>query len=402
MGHFAQGGAVYLYGFDDFSDRWHELNMIAFTVLFGQAGNFVALSDEYLAAASIITLPDFSFFGTAEVFELDSLISDLIIDPPDLRIAAGGIGTVNVRLEDTPSNPVTITATAGEGLTIDPLELTFSGTVARAFTVTAANNLAGGEQITVNFSADGYITKQLQITIGSADRFLRFPADMVNIQEQSGGVRTTVSVSITDSDTIPTATSATVTITGQNLAGLSFPQFDSESMVLLTTLRDDGLEILVMPHSAYTGNRDVTVILSAPGYTPATMTLRITDASTEIPPTITIDPLNLSLAAGASENLLISLIAPVSSSLTITVTAGEGITVSPAEVVFGSVTGDTLKTVTVTADSATEDEYEPYRERFISFDFPDSPRVAVVIEGQFNAVEDNDGYQFWKIYILER
>ena len=273
-------GAVYLYGFDDFSDRWHELNMITFTEFLGQAGNFVALSDEYLAAASLSPSP--SFAGAADVFELDSLISDLIIDPPDLRIAADGIGTVNVRLEDTPSNPVTITATAGEGLTIDPLELTFSGTVARAFTVTAANNLAGGEQITVNFSADGYITKQLQITIGSADRFLRFPADMVNIQEQSGGVRTTVSVSITDSDTIPTATSATVTITGQNLAGLSFPQFDSESMVLLTTLRDDGLEILVMPHPVYTGNRDVTVILSAPGYTPATMTLRITDASTEL------------------------------------------------------------------------------------------------------------------------
>ena len=81
---------------------------------------------------------------------------------------------MNVRLEDTPSNPVTITATAGEGLTIDPLELTFSGTVARAFTVTAANNLAGGEQITVNFSADGYITKQLQITIGSARQVFAF------------------------------------------------------------------------------------------------------------------------------------------------------------------------------------------------------------------------------------
>ena len=26
-------GAVYLYGFDDFSDRWHELNMITFTEL---------------------------------------------------------------------------------------------------------------------------------------------------------------------------------------------------------------------------------------------------------------------------------------------------------------------------------------------------------------------------------
>ena len=75
---------------------------------------------------------------------------------------------------------------------------------------------------------------------------------MVNVQEQSGGVRTTVSVSITDSDTIPTATSATVAITGQNLAGLSFPQFDSESMVLLTTLRDDGLEILVMFDGMYT------------------------------------------------------------------------------------------------------------------------------------------------------
>ena len=300
-------GAVYLYGFDDFSDRWHELNMIAFEVVFGQAGNFVALSDEYLAAASLSLFP--SFAGAAEVFELDSLISDLIIDPPDLRIAAGGIGTVNVRLEDTPSNPVTITATAGEGLTIDPLELTFSGTVARAFTVTAANNLAGGEQITVNFSADGYITKQLQITIGSADRFLRFPADMVNIQEQSGGVRTTVSVSITDSDTIPTATSATVTITGQNLAGLSFPQFEDDSMgrALLTTLRDDGLEILVRPDGIYTGNRDVTVMLSAPGYTPATMTLRITDASTDQPPAITVNPLNLSLAAGASANLLISI-----------------------------------------------------------------------------------------------
>ena len=90
----------------------------------------------------------------------------------------------------------------------------------------------------------------------------------------------------------------------------------------------------------------------------------------------------------------ISLIDPVSSSLTITVTAGEGITVSPAEVVFGSDTEDTLKTVTVTADSATEDEYEPYRTRFISFDFPDSPEVEVLIEGQFNVVEDNTDINF--------
>ena len=74
-----QGGAVYLYGFDDFSDRWHELNMIAFEVVFGEAGNFVALSDEYLAAASL--LPSFAA-GAVDVFELDSLISDLIIDPP--------------------------------------------------------------------------------------------------------------------------------------------------------------------------------------------------------------------------------------------------------------------------------------------------------------------------------
>ena len=49
-------GAVYLYGFDAFSDRWHELNMITFTVTFGQAGNYVALSDEYLAAASLSPL----------------------------------------------------------------------------------------------------------------------------------------------------------------------------------------------------------------------------------------------------------------------------------------------------------------------------------------------------------
>ena len=377
-------GAVYLYGFDDFSDRWHELNMIAFEVTFGSAGNFVALSDEYLAAG--LLLPTFA--GAADVFELDSLISDLIIDPPDLRIAVGGTGTVNVRLEDTPNSPVTITATAGEGLTIDPLELTFSGTVARAFTVTAADDLINGQKITVNFSADGYITKQLQITIGSADRFLRFPADMVNVQEQSDGVPTTVSVSITDPDTIPTATSATVAITGQNLTGLSFPQFDIDSMVLLTTLRDDGLAISVGPDGIYTGNRDVTVMLSAPGYTPATMTLRIIDASMDQPPAITVNPLNLSLPAGSFQTFDIRIDSARTSTLNVTVTAGEGITVSPAKVVFGSATGDTLKTVTVTADSATEDEYEPYRTRFISFDVPSS-EVAVLIEGQFNAVEDN-------------
>ena len=378
-------GAVYLYGFDDFSDRWHELNMIAFEGFLTGAGTYVALSDEYLALG---LAP--SFIGQAEVFELDSLISDLIIDPPDLSIEAGGTGTVDVRLEDTPNSPVTITATAGEGLTISPSELPFTGTAAQIFTVMAASNLADGEQITVNFSADGYISKQAQITIQNISGVLGLPADVVNIQESGG--RTTVSVSITNSDTIPTATSATVAITGQNLAGLSFPQFDSESMVLLTTLRDDGLEILVGFDGIYTGNRDVTVMLSASGYTPATMMLRITDASTDQPPTITIDPLNLSLAAGASENLLISIIDPVASSLTIIVTAGEGITVSPAEVVFGSDTMDTLKTVTVTVDSATE--YEPYSISSILFDFPNSPVVEVLIEGQFNAVEDNEDINF--------
>ena len=257
--------------------------------------------------------------------------------------------------------------------------------------MTAANNLAGGEQITVNFSADGYITKQLQITIGSADRFLRFPADMVNIQEQSGGVRTTVSVSITDSDTIPTATSATVTITGQNLAGLSFPQFDIDSMVLLTTLRDDGLEILVGLDNVYTGNRDVTVMLSAPGYTPATMTLRIMDASTDTPPRITVPP-RLVVPAGSSQTFDISIDSARTSTLNVIVTAGEGITVSPAVLEFKP--GETI--VTATVSSLADGPYEPYSVSSILFDIPGSLEVAVVIEGQFNAVEDNTDTNFGK------
>ena len=158
-------GAVYLYGFDKFLDTWTELSIIFRTQnLGGVYGHGITVSDDNLVVTSR------NFDHEADVFELDPLISDLIIDPENLVITVtinNNSGTVNVNLENTPSSPVTVTADAQEGLTVSPASLDFTNTDPQTFTVTVVDDGVFREQSAVTFSADNYLSTRLAVTIDS-------------------------------------------------------------------------------------------------------------------------------------------------------------------------------------------------------------------------------------------
>ena len=136
--------------------------------------------------------------------------------------------------------------------------------------------------------------------------------DMLSLVEMEGGASTQISVSLKQIDADRGEVEVSINLEGSGLAVsttlLTFNSTKSQAVTVTATNNDD----------EYMDNRSGTVTLTATDYTPATVTIEITDD--ELPPfELSVEPSPLKLVIGTPTELTIEVSATEGVTLTVTV-----------------------------------------------------------------------------------
>ena len=384
-------GAVYLFGFDEVLDTWVELTTVASNnqhsgQVFGVSVALSGSGDGSLAIGSI----EESLARRVEVYDLDSVIPELIISPRTLSIVEGSIGeVVNVGLEGLIGDTAEIEVTVGEDLQVSPSLLTFTNTNMQSVRLTALDidhdTYGYTTRREVIFTADRYLSQRIIVTIEGEVGGIGFDLseDVISVTE---GDTTTVSVEVFGTEVSTAVVTAKIeTDTGE---GIQLPQFDVE--VTLGTLRSNGLVVIVARDNIDMGDRISTITLSAVGYDPAVLRVEIMES--DEPPLVLVpvvsitsfernDSIQVSETVG-SVTLRLTVSPPATQMLTVDVNYTGDVGALTGN--FSSVTPDNMSIdVTVPANTAERTFVIPVVDDQIA---AESTRTASIVLG------DGSGY----------
>ena len=266
-----------------------------------------------------------------------------------------------MQLSSEPAAAVTVDITGEGDLTVNPSSLTFTSATwdtAKTVTVTAAQDDDG---------ADDTLSVGHAVASGSADEYVGVSLDGLAVtvtDDEVPGVTltpTTLTVAEGDSanytvelDVQPTA-DVTINITGGgdvsvNPAMLTFTSatWDTAQTVRVTAAQDTDAvdDAQTVGHAVASGSADEYTGVAVDG-------LDVTVDDDERPG-IRLTPTTLTVNEGSMADYTVELRAQPSADVTVDITGGGDVSVSPSSLTFTSATWNTAQTVTVTAAQDTD------------------------------------------------
>ncbi len=285
----------------------------------------------------------------------------VILTPVTLTVAEGGTADYTVQLSSEPAADVTVDIIGGGDLTVNPNSLTFTSATwdtAKTVTVTAAQDDDG---------ADDTPTVGHAVASGSDDEYLGASlaglAVTVTDDEIPGVTLTPTSLTVAEGDTAdytvvldvqPTA-DVTINITGGgdvsvNPALLTFTNatWDTAQTVTVTAAQDiDAVDDAQTVTHAVAGS-------GADEYTGVAVDGLDVTVDDDERPGIRLTPTTLTVNEGSTADYTVELRAQPTADVTVDITGGGDVSVSPSSLTFTSATWNTAQTVTVTVAQDTD------------------------------------------------
>ena len=203
--------------------------------------------------------------------------------------------------------------------------------------------------------------------------------DMLSLVEMEGGASTQISVSLKQIDADRGEVEVSINLEGSGLAVsttlLTFNSTKSQAVTVTATNNDD----------EYMDNRSGTVTLTATDYTPATVTIEITDD--ELPPfELSVEPSPLKLVIGTPTELTIEVSA--TKGVTLTVTVGDANIIEELAAEYLLMSGETSTEISVRGGEvgATTLRITATAEGYATA----STQVSVVVLDSLRIVADTD------------
>ena len=285
----------------------------------------------------------------------------VILTPSTLTVAEGGTADYTVQLSSEPAADVTVDITGGGDLTVNPNSLTFTSATwdtAKTVTVTAAQDDDG---------ADDTPTVGHAVASGSSDEYLGATLDglavTVTDDEIPGVTLTPTTLTVAEGDTadytveldVQPTDDVTINITGGgdvsvNPASLTFTNatWDTAQTVMVTAAQDiDAVDDAQTVTHAIAGS-------SADEYTGVAVDGLDVTVDDDERPGIRLTPTTLTVNEGSTADYTVELRAQPTADVTVDITGGGDVSVSPSSLTFTSATWNTAQTVTVTAAQDTD------------------------------------------------
>ena len=285
----------------------------------------------------------------------------VILTPSTLTVAEGGMADYTVQLSSEPAADVTVDITGGGDLTVNPNSLTFTSATwdtAKAVTVTAAQDDDG---------ADDTPTVGHAVADGSAEEYLGASLDglavTVTDDEVPGVTLTPTTLTVAEGDTadytveldVPPTDDVTINITGGGdvsvkPAMLTFTSatWDTAQTVMVTAAQDSDAvdDAQTVGHAVASSSADEYTGVVVDG-------LDVTVDDDERPG-IRLTPTTLTVNEGSMADYTVELRAQPTADVTVDITGGGEVSVSPSSLTFTSATWNTAQTVMVTAAQDTD------------------------------------------------
>ena len=285
----------------------------------------------------------------------------VILTPSTLTVAEGGMADYTVQLSSEPAADVTVDITGGGDLTVNPNSLTFTSATwdtAKAVTVTAAQDDDG---------ADDTPTVGHAVADGSAEEYLGASLDglavTVTDDEVPGVTLTPTTLTVAEGDTadytveldVPPTDDVTINITGGGdvsvkPAMLTFTSatWDTAQTVMVTAAQDSDAvdDAQTVGHAVASS--------SAGEYTGVVVDGLDVTVDDDERPGIRLTPTTLTVNEGSMADYTVELRARPTADVTVDITGGGEVSVSPSSLTFTSATWNTAQTVMVTAAQDTD------------------------------------------------
>ena len=285
----------------------------------------------------------------------------VILTPSTLTVAEGGTGRYTVQLSSEPAADVTVDIIGGGDLTVNPNSLTFTSATwdtAKAVTVTAAQDDDG---------ADDTPTVGHAVADGSADEYLGASLDglavTVTDDEVPGVTLTPTTLTVAEGDTadytveldVPPTDDVTINITGGGdvsvkPAMLTFTSatWNTAQTVMVTAAQDSDAvdDAQTVGHAMASSSADE--------YTGVTVDGLDVTVDDDERPGIRLTPTTLTVNEGSRADYTVELRAQPTADVTVDITGGGDVSVSPSSLTFTSATWNTAQTVMVTAAQDTD------------------------------------------------
>ena len=285
----------------------------------------------------------------------------VILTPSTLTVAEGGMADYTVQLSSEPAADVTVDITGGGDLTVNPNSLTFTSATwdtAKAVTVTAAQDDDG---------ADDTPTVVHAVADGSAEEYLGASLDglavTVTDDEVPGVTLTPTTLTVAEGDTadytveldVPPTDDVTINITGGGdvsvkPAMLTFTSatWDTAQTVMVTAAQDSDAvdDAQTVGHAVASS--------SAGEYTGVVVDGLDVTVDDDERPGIRLTPTTLTVNEGSMADYTVELRARPTADVTVDITGGGEVSVSPSSLTFTSATWNTAQTVMVTAAQDTD------------------------------------------------
>ena len=281
------------------------------------------------------------------------------LSPSTLTVGEGATGEYTVELSVVPTGDVTVSVTAGGDVTVDPSALTFSTSswnTAQTVTVTAEHDddAADDTQTVAHAVVDGSATEYVGETLDGVavtvsdddDPGVTLSSSTLTVGEGATG-EYTVELSV-----IPTA-DVTVSVTSGGdvrvASGLTFialtfstSSWNTAQTVTVTAAHDDDAadDTVTVAHAVVDG--------SAAEYLDATLDGLAVTITDDESPGVTLSPSTLTVTEGGTNTYTVKLSVVPTADVTVSVTAGGGVTVDPSALTFSTSSWNSVQTVTVT------------------------------------------------------
>ena len=276
----------------------------------------------------------------------------LRVSPQQLEVSEGGKETYTVELNTDPEQTVTVSISSGSILAVSPKSLTFTGgddgdwDASQTVTVTGREDtLIGDRSATITHAAANYSSDkaEVRVTVTDNDATVAVSESSVEVAEARGTARYTMKL-----NGQPTG-NVTVTVESSNISAATVSPgsltFTPSSWNTPKTVTVTGVD-----DSSPGGNRSATIRHSASGggYDEAdvsSVSVTVTDDDG-----MTVSPAAVTVAeAGGPAPYTVRLSTQPTGNVTVTVTSGSGAaTASPGSLTFTPSNWNTPKTVTVT------------------------------------------------------
>ena len=287
----------------------------------------------------------------------------VIVNPTSLTVAEGGSGTYTMTLNAAPTADVTVDITAGGDVSVDPTSVTFSSSnwsAAQTVTVSAADDDdAANDTVTLHHSASttdtgysGISVADVRVTTTDDDSAgVTVSVPTLTVAEGGSGTYTMAL------DVVPTA-DVTIDITAGGDVSVSptsltfnSSNWNAAQTVTVSAADDDDAanDTVTLQHSARTTDTGYS------GISVASVQVTTTDDDSA---GVTVSVPTLTVAEGGSSAYTMALDVVPTADVTIDITAGGDVSVSPTSLTFNSSNWNAAQTVTVSAaedDDATND-----------------------------------------------